>query len=97
MRYNVDMKTATLPSIRVEAALRRKAEQLLMPGQTLSAFLEQLLREGIAARESQTEFLDRSLAAESEAERSDTWVSADEMRRRLVGRRGSARPKARRR
>jgi hypothetical protein len=31
------MKTAVLPSIRVEAALRRQAERLLAPGQGVAA------------------------------------------------------------
>ncbi|HVK83200.1 MAG TPA: hypothetical protein VM513_03785 [Kofleriaceae bacterium] len=77
------MKTALLPSIRVEAALRRQAERLRAPGQTLSALLEELLREGIAARTSQAEFLDRALAAEAETEAAGTWVTADELRQRL--------------
>lgn len=91
------MKTATLPSIRVEPALRRKAEKLLGPGQTLSALLEDLVREGIGARASQAEFLDRSLAAEAEAERTGTWIPAAEVRLRLGRKLAQARAKARRR
>lgn len=94
MRYTGRMKTALLPSIRVEAALRRQAERLLAPGQTLSSFLEELLREGIGARTSQAEFLDRSLAAEAEANATGTWVTADELRAQLRPRRPrSARPR----
>ena len=40
------MKTATLPSLRVEPELRDAAESVLQAGETLSSFVETAVREG---------------------------------------------------
>ena len=39
------MKTATIPSLRVDPALREAAESVLDQGETLSSFVETALRE----------------------------------------------------
>ena len=41
------MKTATLPSLRVEPELREAAESVLEQGETLSGFIEASVRETI--------------------------------------------------
>lgn len=56
------MKTATLPPIRVEPKLRREAEKLLRPGETLSAFLSESFRQSVNMRKEQAEFVARGLA-----------------------------------
>lgn len=93
------MKTSTLPSIRVEAELRRKAERLLAPGQSLSSLLETLVREGVEARLEQKAYLDRALAGAAASDRDHTWRAADavlaglgrSLRRAKAGRRAQAR------
>jgi hypothetical protein len=65
----VMMKTATFPSIRVEPELREAAENVLQEGETLSAFVEQSIREGIERRRLQSEFIARGIASRDEARR----------------------------
>jgi hypothetical protein len=78
------MKTATIPSLRVDPALRAAAESVLQQGETLSSFLEQSLRANIGRRIVQREFVERGLASRDEAQRSGEYFSADEVFRSLV-------------
>lgn len=73
------MKTATLPSIRVEPELREKAEAVLRDGETLSAFMEESVRDAIQRRTIRKEFIAAALAAEIEAEAAGTYYSAEEV------------------
>ncbi len=57
------MKTASIPSLRVEPALREAAESVLDRGETLSAFVESALRQGIHQRLAQREFVARGMAS----------------------------------
>jgi hypothetical protein len=77
------MKTASIPSLRVDPELRLAAESVLQEGETLSAFVEQSLRTNIARRRLQSEFIARGLAARDEARLSDEYVSADDVLREL--------------
>ena len=75
------VKTATIPSLRVDPKLRKAAEKVLRDGESLSSFVELSLRENIARRESQRDFIRRGLAAEAEAERTGEYYSiADVLR-----------------
>ena len=56
------MKTATIPSLRVDPELRQAAESVLEKGETLSSFVEQSLRTSIEHRRMQREFIARGLA-----------------------------------
>jgi hypothetical protein len=47
------MKTATIPSPRVEPELRQASEALLKEGETLSAFVEQAMRRNVEYRRAQ--------------------------------------------
>lgn len=47
------MKTATIPSLRVDPELRHAAESVLQEWETLSSFVEQSLRIGIDHRRAQ--------------------------------------------
>lgn len=73
------MKTATLPSLRVEPELRQAAEDLLKKGETLSAFVEEAVRRDIRRRKFRKDFLDEALAAEAEAEATGVYYSAEEV------------------
>lgn len=77
------MKTATLPSLRVEPELREKAEAVLREGETLSAFMEASVRQMIHRRTARKAFIARALAAEAEAEATGVYYSADEVLRGL--------------
>lgn len=77
------MKTASMPSLRVEPELRAAAEAVLEQGETLSSFLEQSLRAQVARRKLQKEFIARGLASADEARRTGVYHSADDVMRRL--------------
>lgn len=71
------MKTATIPSLRVEPELRAAAEKVLREGETLSSFVEQSLRVQVASRQAQHEFIARGLKSRDEARRSGAYFDAD--------------------
>lgn len=73
------MKTATLPSIRVQPELRQAAEAVLRPGETLSALMEESLRQSIATRQAQQTFLERGLASAAKARQSGRYLSSGEV------------------
>ena len=85
------MKTATFPSLRVEAELREAAESVLREGETLTSLIETAMRETIHRRQVQAEFLARGLRSSEDAKRTGTYHSATavhaELRRRLDARR----------
>lgn len=71
------MKTATIPSLRVAPELRDAAESLLLEGETLSAFVEQSLRDKIQQRLSQQAFVARGMASGDEARKTNQYYSAE--------------------
>jgi predicted transcriptional regulator len=77
------MKTATIPSLRVDPELRQAAESVLQEGETLSSFVEQSLRISIDHRRAQQAFIARGLASRDEAQRTGEYFTADEVLREL--------------
>ena len=77
------MKTATIPSLRVEPELRRAVEELLEEGESLSSFVEQALRDGLERRRLQGEFLARGLLGRDWARQTGRYVDADAVVDRL--------------
>lgn len=77
------MKTATLPSLRVDSALRAAAESVLQEGETLSGFVLEAVRLNIERRETQREFIARGLQARAAAQASGEYVSVGDMLARL--------------
>ncbi|EKS9799051.1 MULTISPECIES: YlcI/YnfO family protein [Burkholderia] len=77
------MKTATMPALRVDPKLREEAESVLAENETLSAFMESALRDGIARRRLQHEFVARGLASRDEARRTGEYVDAAEVQSEL--------------
>jgi len=55
------MKTATLPSLRVDPGLRAAAESVLKEGESLSAFVENSVKAQVNYRKTQAEFIARGL------------------------------------
>jgi len=85
------MKTATFPSLRVEAELREAAESVLREGETLTSLIETAMRETIHRRRIQAEFVARGLASSEDARRTGIYHSTaavhGELQRRLDARR----------
>ena len=77
------MKTATMPALRVAPELRHAAEEILRPGETLSAFVEDSLRRNVEFRRVQQEFIARGLASRDAAKLSGEYVSAKKVLSKL--------------
>ncbi|MDD2720581.1 MAG: prevent-host-death protein [Gallionella sp.] len=77
------MKSATMPALRVQPELRQAAEEILRPGETLSAFVEEAVRRNVALRRSQQEFIARGLASRDQARRTGVYFPADEVLQEL--------------
>lgn len=88
------MKTATMPALRVQPELRQAAEEILRPGETLSAFVEEAVRRNVALRRTQQEFIARGLASLDEAKKTGIYFSADEVLQELDDMLAAARQKA---
>ena len=73
------MKTASMPSLRVDPELRQDAESVLLEGETLSSFMEQALRLCIQSRRAQKEFIARGLVSRDEARRTGEYVAAEDV------------------
>jgi hypothetical protein len=70
------MKTATIPSLRVEPALRTAAEEVLRDGESLSGFVEYAVRAQIQQRQEQAAFVARGLASRDRAKVTGVLVIA---------------------
>jgi len=84
------MKTATIPSVRVEPEFRDEVEQVLGEGESLSQFVEAAVRACVLQRKSQAEFVARGMASLADARRSGEYVDAGEVMHRLKSKLGSA-------
>ncbi|TQX90122.1 MULTISPECIES: YlcI/YnfO family protein [Rhizobium] len=79
------MKTASLPSLRVDPELRAAAESVLKDGETLSAFVEASIRAQIDFRRKQAEFIARGLASLEDAKKTGIYFSSKEVLDELKG------------
>lgn len=77
LQYTAHMKTATIPSVRVEPEFRAQVEAVLADGETLSEFVETSVRAGVERRRIQAEFIARGLRSRDEARRTGDYVDAD--------------------
>lgn len=87
------MKTAILPSVRVEPALRESVESLLEAGETLSGFVENAVRQTVLRRQNQAEFVARGLMSLENARRTGEYVDAGDVVEKLAQKLGAARLK----
>ena len=83
MRYTADMKTATLPAIRVEPELREKIESVLEQGETLSSFMESTLRSAVEFRAVQNEFHARGKRSQEHFDATGISYSTEEVIEKL--------------
>ncbi len=85
------MKTASFPSLRVDAELRQAAESVLAEGETLTGLIETAVRETIQRRQVQAEFLARGLRSAKDGKRTGVYHLAaavhGELQKRLDARR----------
>ena len=88
------MKTATLPSLRVDPALRQAAEDVLQEGESLSSFVEQAVRAQVHARQQQDAFIARGLASRAGAQEHGRYVEASTVLAGLQSRLKAAKKKA---
>ena len=77
------MKTSTIPSVRVEHALRAELESLLGDGETVSQFVEASVRTALLLRRNQSAFVARGLQALDSARRTGAYVEADAVVQKL--------------
>jgi hypothetical protein len=91
------LKTASLPSLRVEPALRDAAESVLQDGETLSSFVETAVREQVALRRQREAFFARGILSRDNARRTGVYHDAAEVFGELRGMLGEARARAKRR
>ncbi len=77
------MKTATLPSIRVEQAFRDELEGSLKEGETISEFIETSVRATLQRRNRQAEFIARGMASLEETRRTGVTYPAEVVMREL--------------
>lgn len=88
-------KSRTIPPLRVSEQLRADAESVLVPGETLSAFVMDAVSRTIDFRKSQLDFLARGMASAERARTEGGYVPADKviaaLRKRLTTVRRAAR------
>jgi hypothetical protein len=86
-----NVKSRTIPPLRVSEQLRTDAESVLAPGETLSAFVMDAVSRTIDFRKSQQDFLARGIASAELARTKGGYVPADKTIARLRRRLASAR------
>ena len=75
--YNEFMKTAVIPQVRVEPQLRADLDSVLLPGETLTEFVEASLRRAVELRRVQTDFAARCDASLATYERTGVAIPSD--------------------
>lgn len=76
LHYDVGMKDAVIPQVRVETELRTSLDAVLRPGETLTDFVEAAVRNAVEYRRVQTDFASRCDASLAEYERTGVSIPA---------------------
>lgn len=71
------MKTAVIPQVRVEPGLRADLDAVLLPGETLTDFVEASVRSAVEFRRVQSDFAARCDASLAQYERTGLAIPAD--------------------
>ena len=77
------MKTATLPSVRVEPAIRQQIEHVLGENESMSQFVEAAVLASVRSRVRQAEFIARGLHSLEAVKESGEYFDASEVIDRL--------------
>src|SRR5512145_1830085 len=80
------MKSAQLPPVRVEPAVREEIESALREGETLSEFVEASALQEARRRKAQREFLERGRASLAKAKKTGKFHSLNETLDRMQAR-----------
>ena len=94
-RYISNMKTATIPPIRIESAFRQEIEQSLGDGETMAALVENAVRTEVTRRRDQSEFVRRGLVAIARSEADGDWIPAEMVIAKLEAKVAAARERQR--
>lgn len=86
LHYNLLMKTAVIPQVRVEPGLRADLDSVLLPGETLTEFVEASVRRAVEYRRVQTDFAARCEASLAAYERSGISIPSEVVLRKLEAR-----------
>jgi hypothetical protein len=77
------MKTAVIPQVRVEPQLRADLDAALLPGETLTDFVEASVRRAVEYRRVQTDFATRCEASLAAYERTGVAIPAQDVLAKL--------------
>ena len=94
-RYSSNMKTATIPPIRIESAFRQEIQQSLGDGETMAALVENAVRTEVTRRRDQSEFVRRGLVAIARSEADGDWIPAETVIAKLEAKVAAARERQR--
>lgn len=83
MHYDEIMKTAVIPQVRVEPELRTDLDSVLLPGETLTEFVEASVRRAVEFRRVQTDFAERCDASLAAYERNGVSIPSDRVLSKL--------------
>ena len=75
--YTAQMKTAVIPQVRVEPKLRADLDSVLLPGETLTDFVEASVRRAVEFRRVQTDFAARCEASLAAYERTGVSIRSE--------------------
>jgi len=84
------MKTATIPPVRINPAFRADMEQSLEDGESLAGLVETAVRNEVARRQMQSEFMRRGIAAVQRTVDADDGIPAEAVIARLQERLAAA-------
>jgi len=73
------MKSAVIPSVRVEPEFRAEVESVLAEGESLSEFVEASVRASVQRQRVQEDVIARGLRSRDEARRTGRYTSAEEV------------------
>jgi hypothetical protein len=81
--YTSSMKTAVIPQVRVEPELRADLDSVLLPGETLTEFVEASVRRAVEYRRVQTDFAARCNESLAAYERTGVSIPSDQVLSKL--------------
>jgi predicted transcriptional regulator len=81
--WSQQMKTASLPSLRIDPELRQAAESVLLDGESLSSLMESSLRASVNRRQMQRDFVARGLQSRDKARRTGEYYNAADVHAEL--------------
>jgi len=93
MRYPAEMKSATIPSVRVDPAFRSELEQVLGKDESLVEFVESAVRASVRQRRDQAEFMARGRPCLAEAKHTGIYLDANVVMDRLEAKLTAAKAK----